>query len=168
MFAILLALSSSFVVSCDDEDDGQTQNKGQVVKRPETYDIPTGVQVSYVKSFAGDCYVIENETLGLKGVSVSVVKVEGSYVTVNVSGTTLTVADNADYESCVMYSENPKRYFAANLMIAETDPQHVVFVCQDICCLVTGTESNSEIIRQKAGKTTFEKWDDKLEHDFSD
>lgn len=48
MFAILLALSSSFVVSCDDEDDGQTQNKGQVVKRPETYDIPTGVQVSYV------------------------------------------------------------------------------------------------------------------------
>lgn len=78
LFNLSLALSvfasPLFLTSCEDED---TDNKEQIIseEKDQTYNIQPGVSVSSIKAYAGDTYVIDNEALGITGVSVSIVKV---------------------------------------------------------------------------------------------
>lgn len=145
--------------SCEEDDmDGDKKNE-QTNTKIQTYDIPPGLYVTSIKAYTGDNYVIENKDLGVSGVSVSIVKVDGPFITISVSGSTVTICDSDEYMSCVLYQEKYKGYVVASRAEAAANPKNVLFICQDEHYLVSGTESNSEVIKNGASKTYFQKWD---------
>lgn len=145
--------------SCEEDDmDGDIKNE-QTNTKIQTYDIPPGLYVTSIKAYNGDNYVIENKDLGVSGVSVSIVKVDGPFITISVSGSTVTICDSDEYMSCVLYQEKYKGYVVASRAEAAANPKNVLFICQDEHYLVSGTESNSEVIKNGASKTYFQKWD---------
>ncbi|MBE6328044.1 MAG: hypothetical protein E7077_13500 [Bacteroidales bacterium] len=162
LFNLSLALSvfasPLFLTSCEDED---TDNKEQIIseEKDQTYNIQPGVPVSSIKAYVGDTYVIDNESLGITGVSVSITKVEDSFITFTVTGTTITISDSDDLMSCVLYDAKDKDYVEASRAEAIANPENVLFVCQNGSFLVSGTESDLADIRNGAGKTIFKKWD---------
>lgn len=147
-----------FFSSCEDED---TDDKEQTIseEKNQTYNIQPGVSVSSIKAYAGDTYVIENEALGITGVSVSIVKVEDSFITLSITGNTITIGDSDDFMSCVVYVEKDKNYVETSRADAKANPKNVLFVCQDGSYLVSGTESYMSEIKSGSSKTVFKKWD---------
>jgi hypothetical protein len=153
-------VASPFIfTSCEDDDtNNDTKNENTNITY-KTYDIPPGLYVTSIKAYSGDNYVIENKDLGISGVSVSIVKIEGPFITLSVSGNTVTICDSDEYMSCVIYQEKYKSYVEASRAEAAANPKNVLFVCQDEHSLVSGTESNSAVIKNGASKTYFQKWD---------
>ncbi len=162
LFNLSLALSvfasPLFLTSCEDED---TDNKEQIIseEKDQTYNIQPGVSVSSIKAYAGDTYVIDNEALGITGVSVSIVKVEDSFITLSITGNTITISDSEEFMSCVVYVEKDKSYVETSRAEAKANPKNVLFVCQDGSYLVSGTESDMAEIKSGSSKTIFKKWD---------
>ena len=162
-FNLLMTMSvvaSPFIfTSCEDDDtNNDTKNENTNITY-KTYDIPPGLYVTSIKAYSGDNYVIENKDLGISGVSVSIVKIEGPFIALSVSGNTVTICDSDEYMSCVIYQEKYKSYVEASRAEAAANPKNVLFVCQDEHSLVSGTESNSAVIKNGASKTYFQKWD---------
>ena len=156
--ALSVLASPLFFSSCEDED---TDDKEQTISgdKEQTYNIQPGVPVSSIKAYAGDTYVIENETLGISDVSVSIVKVEDSFITLSITGNTITISDSEDLMSCVVYVEKDKSYVEASRADAKANPKNLLFVCQNGSYLVSGTESDIAEIKTGASKTVFKKWD---------
>ena len=150
--------SPLYFCSCEDED---TDDKEQTIseEKNQTYNIQPGVSVSSIKAYAGDTYVIENEALGISGVSMSIVKVEESFITLSITGNTITISDSDDLMSCVVYVEKDKSYVESSRADAKANPKNVLLVCQNGSYLVSGSESDIAEIKTGASKTFFKKWD---------
>ena len=150
--------SPLFFSSCEDED---TENNEQTnsEEKNQTYNIQPGVSVSSIKAYAGDTYVIDNDDLGITGVSVSIVKVEDSFITLSITGNTITISDSDDFMSCVVYVEKDKSYVETSRAEAKANPENVLFVCQEGSYLMSGTESDIAEIKSGSTKTVFKKWD---------
>ena len=148
-----------FFASCEEEDTNEDVKKEQTNTQNQTYDIPPGVFVSSIKAYTGDNYVIENEELGITGVSLSVVRIEDSFITLSITGNTITICDSKEYMSCVLYDEKNKNYVEATLADAKSNPEKVLLVCQNGSFLVSGTEAYATEISGRASKTYFKKWD---------
>ena len=162
-FNLLMTMSvvaSPFIfTSCEDDDTNNDTKNENTNTTYKTYDIPPGLYVTSIKAYSGDNYVIENKDLGISGVSVSIVKIEGPFITLSVSGNTVTICDSDEYMSCVIYQEKYKSYVEASRAEAAANPKNVLFVCQDEHSLVSGTESNSAVIKNGASKKKKKKWD---------
>ncbi len=155
--------SSLFFSSCGDDDDDDEPKKETPNNTPTNNNDskddkkPVGASVNSFVAAAGDYYELSNSTIGVYGVPMKIVAVEGSTVTISISGYTVTIGSASADKSYCIYVDEDGTIKEASMGEAKEAPESILFICQTGSKISSGTLASSEAINSKAGSTTFQK-----------
>lgn len=78
-------------------------------------------------------------------------------ITLIISNDTIIVDSSIDEKSYVIYQDFKDKFVSVSAEEAKANPSKILFICKEDSVLASGTETNIDIIKTKAGKTTFVK-----------